>query len=387
MNRAVITGIGLISSNAENKDEFAEACFSGRLGIKKCKTFPTDGLTTPYFGETGYKFYDMLEKSLREMMNDANVDKNYISSLGRKCRIFFGTFIYSAEAHDLRRQAKSLGKVSNSLAYMNDYSSFAKKIVGVKGTVTTATTACSSSTAAIGMAFDYIRNGICDSAVVIGADNLHIDEAYGFHALRLLSKGICNPFDENRDGINISECSVAFMIESLSLAKARKAKIYCEIVGYALGNDAYHIVSPEPSGKSACNVMKNALDDAKISIADVDYINAHGTGTKANDAMELRAIEQLIACSDKKIWVSSTKSTVGHCMGAAGAIEFASVILSMKHKKYIPMPNLQNTIKHDGKIFMSNKTFPLEINYALSNNFAFAGNNATLVVKNFKDGD
>lgn len=402
MNRAVITGIGLICSNADNKEEFADACFGGRIGIKECKTFSTDGLTTPCFGETCDKylfdapydknslthnrFYDMLEKSLRDMMSDADVDKNYLSSLGTKCRMFFGTFIYTAEAHDLRRRAKRIGKTDNSIAFMNDYSVLAKEIVGVKGSVTTVTTACSSSTAAVGMAFDYIRNGICDSAVVVGADGLHINEAYGFNALRLLSKGICNPFDKNRDGINIGECSVAFMIESLSRAENRNAKIYCELVGYALSNDAYHIVSPEPTGNAACNVMKNALDDAKISVADIDYINAHGTGTISNDTMELTAIEKLLEGVDKKIWVSSTKSMVGHCMGAAGAIELASVILSVNRQKYIPMPNLKNPIEHGEKICMANKTFPLTINYALLNNFAFAGNNAALVVKHFKGG-
>lgn len=403
MNRAVITGLGLICSNAENKNEFAEACFSGRVGMKECKTFTTKGLTTPFFGETCDKYsldaphdknsltdnryYYMLEKSLREMMIDADIDRDYVSSLGKSCRMFFGTFIYTAEAINLRRRAKKIGKVDNSIAFVNDYSAFAKKIVGVKGTVTTVTTACSSSSAAVGMAFDYIRNGICDCAIVIGADNLAIDDAYGFHALRLLSNGICNPFDKNRDGINIGEGSVAFFIESLEHAKNRQAKIYCELVGYALGNDAHHIVSPEPSGKSACNVMKNALDDAKIPISAVDYINAHGTGTILNDSMELKAIEQLMADTDKKIWVSSTKSMVGHCMGAAGAIEIASVILSMDQKKYIPMPNLKNPIEHSEKICISSETFPLEINYALSNNFAFAGNNSALVLKNFKDGD
>ena len=403
MNRAVITGIGLICSNAANKNEFAEACFGGRVGIKNCRTFPTDGLTTPYFGETcdnypydapydknsltDNRFYCMLEKSLREMMTDAAIDKDYVSSLGKSCRMFFGTFIYTAEARNLRRRAKSIGAVDNSIAFVNDYSAFAKKIVGVKGTVTTVTTACSSSSAAVGMTLDYIRNGLCDSAVVVGVDNLVIDDAYGFHALRLLSGGICNPFDKERDGINIGEGSVAFFIESLERAKSRRAKIYCEVVGYALGNDAYHIVSPEPSGKAACNVMRNALDDAHITISDIDYINAHGTGTILNDAMELKAIEQLMAGTDKKIWVSSTKSLVGHCMGAAGAIEIASVVLSMNHKKYLPMPNLKNPIEHGDKICMSNETFPLEISYALSNNFAFAGNNSALVLKTFKDGD
>lgn len=403
MNRAVITGIGLICSNAENKNEFADACFGGRLGIKNCKTFTTKGLTTPYFGETCDKypfdvpydknsltdnrFYFMLEKSLREMMIDADIDKDYVSSLGRRCRMFFGTFIYTAEAVHLRRRAKKIGAVDNSIALVNEYSSFAKKIVGVKGTVTTVTTACSSSSAAVGMSLDYIRNGLCDSAIVIGVDNLDIEDAYGFHALRLLSGGICNPFDKNRDGINIGEGSVAFFIESLERAKARKAKIYCELVGYSLGNDAYHIVSPEPSGKAACNVMRNAIKDANISISDIDYINAHGTGTILNDAMELNAIEQLMADTDKKIWLSSTKSLIGHCMGAAGAIEIASVVLSMNHKKYIPMPNLKNPIEHSEKICMSSETFPLEINYALSNNFAFAGNNSAVVLKTFKDGD
>lgn len=155
MNRAVITGIGLICNNADNKDEFADACFGGRIGIKECKTFSTDGLTTPYFGETCDKylfdvpydknslthnrFYYMLEKSLRDMMSDADIDKNYVSSLGTKGRMFFGTFIYTAEAYNLRRQAKRIGKEDNSIAFINDYSVFAKEIVGVKGSVTTAT--------------------------------------------------------------------------------------------------------------------------------------------------------------------------------------------------------------------------------------------------------
>ena len=402
MERVVITGLGIICGNANSKDEFAAALAQGTLGIKKCKTFNTEGLSTPYFGEaitahmlrevydpetaTQNRFYDMLGLSLREMMKDAGVGAEDFAAMGNRCRMFFGTFLYYSETYALYWKGKHYGQEDHSLVLSNDYTAFARKITGIKGTAAVSTSACASSAAAVGMAMDYIRNGLCDVAAVVGIDALSLGEAYGFQALKLLSGGICNPYDKNRDGINIGEGCAVLLLESLSHAKARKAQIYGEVAGYALGNDAYHIISPEPTGESAYRVMKNALADAGITADQVDYINGHGTGTLSNDTMEMQAIEKLMADTDKQVWLSSTKSLVGHCMGAAGAVELISVLLSMDSGHYIPMPNLKDPIDHDEKIFMSGKAVPLDIKYALSNSFAFAGNSAAVVLKKYEGG-
>lgn len=384
MKKVVITGIGIICSNAENKTDFEKNCFDGKIGIKKCTAFDTDGLLTPYFGQAegiceNERFEDLLKISAEEMMNDSGIDKEYISSLGTKCRMFFGTLMYSADNYYKHSLKKLKGNSDDFLAHMNDFSAKAKEIFGLKGQVTVSSAACASGTTAAGMAFDFIRNGICDMAIVGGADPLSIISAYGFNCLKSLSGGICNPYDEERDGINIGECGVFFLFETLESAKKRGADIYCEVSGYALGNDAYHITSPEPEGLGAYRTMLSAVRDSKVTPNDIDYINGHGTGTKINDSMELKAIQKLM--QDKCVSVSSTKAIIGHCMGVSGCAELVSVILSINAGKYIPMPNISKKMNED--FYLSDKSKDMNINYAISNSFAFAGNSASLVVKKY----
>lgn len=392
MDRVVITGMGVVCGNANDKDEFAEACFQGMTGIKSCKSFDTNGLSTSFFGEienldNDTRFFTILKKSAEAMMTDAKISRKDIISWGNKCRMFLGTLIFSSHYFYRHSLSKRENEDDNFIAHMNDFTSYAKEILGVKGACEIISASCASGTTAAGMALDYIRSGLCDCAVVGGVDSLSIVTAYGFNSLKSLSGGVCNPFDEKRDGINIGECGALFLFESLEHAQKRNAKIYCEVVGYALGNDAYHITSPEPNGNGAYQTMKAALDDADIEATDIDYINAHGTGTLINDGMETKAIEKLFANIDKNISVSSTKALIGHCMGASGAIELASIILSMKNKKYIPMPKLKNNILKAENIKASNKTFDLNIDYAISNSFAFSGNSAALIVKNYEGGE
>lgn len=348
--RVVITGMGIICGNAENTKEFAQAIFSGKNGIRECTVFDTAGLLTPYFGQAEgiqekNRFYALLKKSAEEMMEDAKIGSAYLSSLGQKCRIFLGSLLYSSDTYYDHSKAKQDYEMNDFLAHMNDYSAYAKEITGVQGELFISSAACASGTAAAGMAFDFIRGGVCDCAVVGGVDSLSMIAAYGFNALKSLSSGICDPYDINRDGINLGECGAFLFFEELEHALARNAKIYCEMIGYALGNDAYHITSPEPSGSGAYNTMQSAIEDAGIQAGDIDYINGHGTGTQINDSMETKAVEKLVAGTDKKILLSSTKSIIGHCMGASGAVELISMILSMQYGKYIPLPNLKNAIE------------------------------------------
>lgn len=389
--RVVITGMGVVCGNGADKNEFAAACFSGKSGIRECTAFNTEGLMTPWFGQAEgiqeeNRFYSLLKSSAEEMMADAKADRTYIASQGRSCRMFFGSLLYSSDAYYGHSRAKQRQEEDDFLAHMNDYSSYAREITGVKGQVMVSSAACASGTTAAGMALDYIRSGLCDCAVVGGADALSVIAAYGFHSLKSLSHGICNPYDAGRDGISIGECGAFFFFESLEHALARGADICCEVTGYALGNDAYHMTSPEPDGSGAYRTMQAAVEDAGITASEIDYINGHGTGTRINDDMETKAVERLLSETDKKVALSSTKSMVGHCMGASGAVELASVILSMQQGRYIPMPRLQERLTDSEKLLLSDRTFDLEIRYALSNSFAFGGNSASIVVKRYTGG-
>lgn len=395
MNRVVVTGIGIICGNASDKTEFLSACTEGRIGIKKCTAFNTEGLLTDYFGEADIKTDDtderlhyLIEKACTEMLEDSGMDKQSISADGRDCRLFYGTLLSNSGAYYKHSINKSEGKTDNGvLAHMNDYIMQVKALTGIRGSAYISSAACASGTTAAGMAMDYIRNGICNAAVVGGADPLTIISAYGFNALKSLSSGICNPYDENRDGINIGECGAFLMLESLEHAKARNAEIYCELSGYATGNDAYHITSPEPEGSGAVHTMLAALKDGNTQVNEIDYINGHGTGTAINDSMEGKAARIVFGESGKKPMLSSTKALIGHCMGASGTAELISTILSMKHKKAIYMPSVKSSLAEGECADILTESRSVDISCALSNSFAFAGNSASLLIKKYDGGD
>lgn len=387
MKRVVITGFGAVCGNASNKDELYNACINGVSGIRRCSAFSAEGLLTDQFGENTKidpknRLKKLISISCGEMLADCGYSSEDISEMGVRCRLFYGTLLSTANSY----YTHSLNKAERiscgiSLADMNNYAAYAKELLGIKGGMSVSSAACASGTTAVGMAFDYIRNGICETAVAGGADPLTIIAAYGFNALKSLSGSVCNPYDENRDGINIGECGAFFFMESLEHAINRGAKIYCEICGYGLGNDAYHITSPAPDGSGAYAAMMSAINDGGISADDIDYINGHGTGTAINDSMEIKAVTKLFENSSKKPALSSTKALIGHCMGSSGAIELASVIMAMRYGKYIPMPRLKNPVNTDGRIFISDSTCDMDIRYALSNSFAFAGNSASILIK------
>ena len=410
MRRAVITGLGLVApgirfrgpgslgtsatpERGDSAEEFADACFSGRGGLRETTLFPADGLSTAIFGEVEGlpagrgRFPAMLRGAAEGMLRSAGVTDEDVASWGSRCRLFLGTLLTDAvEAFYRRSLARQEGRDgAEQAAGLHDYSSYAKKVLGVRGAVNVISTACASGTTAAGMALDYIRHGICDAAVAGGADPLTYTEAAGFNALRAMSKDTCNPFDEARDGISIGEGAAFFLFESLEHAKARGANILCEAAGYATGNDAYHITALAPGGEGAFHVMEEALRDAGIAPADVDYINAHGTGTKVNDREEATAMGRLFGGAGE-VDMSSTKALIGHAMGASGAIELASVILSMQRGQSLPMPHLERPIPMAGNIRVSASSHPIRIRCAMSNSFAFGGNMASFLVKQYEGG-
>jgi len=385
MERVVITGIGAVCGNSGNFRQLTEACRDGISGIRTCSVFDAGMLLTDQFGEVeGVKgdnrLYELIRIACEQMLEDAQVTPAQISSYGTACRMFYGTLLSTSDTYLQHSTSLLSGREDHSLALMNEFADYAARLTGVEGLVDVSSAACASGTTAVGMAFDYIRSGMCDCAIAGGADSLNRLSAYGFHALKSLSGSVCNPYDETHDGITIGECGAFFMVESLSHALNRGAKICCEITGYALGNDAYHITSPEPGGKEAFYTMQTALQDAGITAEKLDYINGHGTGTVLNDTMEIGAMHLLYG-EGTKPHVSSTKALVGHCMGASGAIELASVIGMMESRDPIRMPNLQHPLNGE-TMFLPPEH--LDIRYAMSNSFGFAGNSASLIIRQYQ---
>lgn len=246
-------------------------------------------------------------------------------------------------------------------------------------------TACASSTDAIGQAYESIKYGKNKICITGGSDSC-INNLFlgGFKNMNALSSSkdllsASNPFDKNRSGFVLSEGSAIFVLEDLDHALKRNANIYCEIVSYASNNDAYNLVSLKEDGSRIYDCMKKALDNANLSPLDIDYINAHGTSTLLNDKTESLAISKLF---DENVAISSTKANIGHSMGACGAIEIYSTIKSIKHSIIPAMPNL-NEVDFPYNLNFIRKNTEKEINFALSNSFGFGGNNACLVLKKY----
>lgn len=251
----------------------------------------------------------------------------------------------------------------------------------ISGPVYTTMSACAAGTAAMGIAFDQIAGGKADVMIAGGADPLAAFSCYGFHALKALSPDECRPFDAARNGISIGEGSAFFVVESLEHARSREARIYGEILGYSIGNEAHHITSPDPSGAGALASMRHALDQAGLRADQLDYINAHGTSTPMNDAMELKAIGELLGEHRGQVAVSSTKSMTGHCLGAAGSIELAACFIAL-HEGFIPPTSRLAEVEAEHQSLWLVKDSPVkaELTYILSNSFAFSGNTSSIVI-------
>jgi 3-oxoacyl-[acyl-carrier-protein] synthase II len=252
---------------------------------------------------------------------------------------------------------------------------------GIKGPAFTVTTACSAFTVATGVASDLIRTGLLDVVLVGGSDSHSPTTQAGFNGLKATCKGETTAPFSRPVGLNLGEGSGFLVLESKTLAEKRNATISGEILGYGLSNDAYHCSAPDPAGKGAAAAMQNALAHANISHEKVKYVNAHGTGTDANDKAETKAIRRVFNEHADVLSVSSLKSITGHCLGAAGAVELAATLACM-HNGYVP-PTAHFSEPRDGCSldYVPQAQRPWEKgNIFLKNNFAFGGNNASLVV-------
>jgi 3-oxoacyl-[acyl-carrier-protein] synthase II len=396
-NKVVVTGIGVMTSNGVNKNEFFANCCDGISGLKKCTLFDTSNISANYFGQI-LKDYPYLpntlhekeriqyivEDCLQEMLIDAKLTKEYISSLQERAYLSFAT---SLGTHGrLMSFTKDMLQGNYEPTWLIEIARFLPRIkesAGIEGGCYTTTSACAASTTAAGIAFDLIKNNKADLVIVGGVDPLSEFSCYGFNALKALSTTKCKPFDKKRDGLSIGEGGAFLVFESLVHAQNRKANIYAEILGYGINNDAYHITSPDPNGEGAFLSMSMAINEGKSDIENIDYINAHGTGTALNDEMEINTIHRLFEARKKKLLVSSTKSMIGHCLAAAGALELVVTVLSIYNGVCTKNVNLEEAIKDYENIELLTETINIPIRQALSNSFAFAGNTASILVSSF----
>src|SRR5215471_9356935 len=237
--------------------------------------------------------------------------------------------------------------------------------------------ACASGTNALGHAFECVRSGRYQRVLAGGYDALAEMVFVGFDSLQASTPEKCRPFDRHRSGMVLGEGAAVLALENLEVARDRGAPVLAEIIGYGISTDNFHITQPEPSGVGARQAMERALQSAHISASDVDYINAHGTGTVFNDAAEGKAISALFNC----VPVSSTKSMMGHSLGAAGAIEAAVCLLALQHQ-FLPA-NINFASLDDGLDLniVENETRPTVVSTTLSNSFGFGGTNASILMR------
>jgi len=261
---------------------------------------------------------------------------------------------------------------------------------GLRGPNFSVVSACASSTNGMIDAFNYIRLGMADIFVTGGSEAAITEGGIGgFNAMKALSENNENystasrPFDSTRDGFVMGEGAAGLILEEYEHAKARGAKIYCEIVGGGMSADAHHLTAPHPEGLGAKNVMNNALRDANLKPEDVDYINVHGTSTPLGDIAELLAVKDIFGEHAYELNISSTKSMTGHLLGAAGAIEAVACIMAIQEGVVPPTINFEHPDENiDQKLNLTlNKAQHKAINVALSNTFGFGGHNASVIFK------
>ena len=244
--------------------------------------------------------------------------------------------------------------------------------------------ACTSSANAIGHAFRAIRGGRAQVALCGGYDALCVFGFTGFHSLQALTTDVCRPFDRNRDGLSIGEGAGILLLESWDRAQARGAPILGEIVGYGESTDAFHMTRPEPEGRIAALAIQAAIRDAGISAAEVDYVNAHGTGTPFNDRSETAALVAAMGERAYTIPVSSTKAMIGHLLGGAGAAEAILTVLALREAWLPPNVNYQTPDPDCTLRIVRQAERPTRMRYALSNSFGFGGANATLAFRSVR---
>ncbi|MHC4954906.1 MAG: beta-ketoacyl-[acyl-carrier-protein] synthase family protein [Planctomycetota bacterium] len=401
--RVAITGIGLITAYGVGEERFWTGLMGGESAIRKPDVelfdFPTThyGVMPPidfdeYLDPQASAFWSLATKSAvtagRFAVRDAGAEPK--SFAGPKTGVLLGTgygCVYEfEELFDtyFKRGWKRLKPITVPKLMPNAPASRLAIEFGARGMNATISTACSSGAIACGLAASHIRSGALDACIAGGVDFIGNSATLAvWNALRVLSRRndetAARPFSVDRDGLVFGDGCAVFILEEWERAKARGARIRAELAGVGTTNDAVNIVGPDPVGESEAIAM--ALEDAGIGPESIDYINAHGTSTDANDANETAVIRQCFGDRAPKIPVSSIKGHIGHAMGAAGAIELAATTLALEHQRIPPTLNYAPGDERCDLDYVPEGPRDAEMEYAMTNSFGFGGQNSVLVLR------
>lgn len=411
MNRVVITGIGAVTPLGTGVDKFWNNVKEGNCAIDFIEGFDTEKFKVKIAGEAkDFKPEDHIDKrevrkldrfsqfaiaASKEAIEDSNIDLEKVNK--EKFSVILGSGIgglSTLEKEHEKMVSKDTTRVSPFMIPMMICNLAAGNVAikyGAKGICNTVVTACASGSNAIGEAFRHIKYGYSDISITGGSEAGITPLAIaGFTSLTALNtnndpKRASIPFDKERAGFVMGEGAGILILESLDHALARGAKIYAEVVGYGATCDAYHITSPTPGGEGAARSMTMAIEEAGISKEEVSYINAHGTSTPYNDKFETAAIKSVFGEFAYKIPVSSTKSMIGHLLGASGAVEAIACVKSLQENFVHETVGLQVDDEELDLDYVKGNGREHTVNYTLSNSLGFGGHNASLLFKKWSE--
>jgi 3-oxoacyl-[acyl-carrier-protein] synthase II len=404
-DRVVVTGLGVVSPIGIGIDAFWDAACRGVNGIAPITSFDTSGFRTAVGGEVkGFSPGEYLSpKQIASMGRSSQLasaaalmalaDAGLDTSKQDPYRLGVSLGTTMGEPQILEKGIEMIYEAKGSTDTMPDslpaqypcgaISAHVAETIGACGPAIMIPTACAAGNYAIGYAFDLLSTGMADIVVAGGSDPFSKIAFTGFNRLLATAKEACRPFDKNRDGMCVGEGAGILALESLTHAKARAARIYAEVLGYGLGCDAFKMTIPDPSGSGGILALRRALDNARVPLDAVDYISAHGTGTEENDKTETLIIKTVFGEKAKSIPVSSIKSMIGHTMGAASAIEAVACALTINRGVILPTINYSTPDPECDLDYVPNTARKALVNVAVSNAYAFGGNNSTLVLGRF----
>src|SRR6184192_4403501 len=411
--RVVITGLGAVTPIGNDAETFWSNLKNGVSGIRKIEAFDTSAYDCKIGGEVlGFdpkpffknpkdvrrtdRFAQLALAAAKMALEDSGVD---LEKLKRRDR--FGVIVSSGigglrTLQDQQTILLTRGPSRNSpftipMLISNMASGLISMEYGLRGPNMCIVTACATSNNAIGESWRIIKFGDADIFLAGGSESPIVAIGLaGFSAMKALStrndepERASRPFDRDRDGFVMSEGAGVVVVEELEHAKARGAKIYCELVGYGLSADAYHMTAPPPEGEGAARAMDLALAHARVPVSEVDYVNAHATSTGLGDISETRAIKKVFGEQAKKVSISATKSMTGHLLGGAGGVEMAACALAIRDGVIPPTINLENPGEECDLDYTANVAKEKKVRVVLNNSFGFGGHNATLVATAFE---
>jgi len=401
MNRRVaVTGIGVIAAPGSTRAAFWDALRDGRSAIRPMTLVPEGSLRFPNAAEVAdyracaymdEKEADLLDRfaqfaliAAREAVAGSGL--MVTPELGVRTAVVTGTSTggQTSEDHEFyslyAKGASRIHPLTIPRTMANAGTSRIAREYGIGGPCYTISTACASATHAIGQAFWMVRNGVVDAAIAGGSEApFSLGFLKAWEAMRIVAPDTCRPFSRDRKGLILGEGAAMLVLEPLEQAQARGARIWGEIAGFGMSSDAHHLTQPLAEG--AARAMRSALADAAIQPAAIGYINAHGTGTQANDVTEAQAIREVFGAHTGKLPVSSTKSMHGHALGAAGALEAAATLMALDQGVIPPTANFTESDPACTLDVVPNTARAASVEWALSNSFAFGGLNAVLVFR------